>query len=125
MIDYYFFYGPNLDKVIAAYRELTGQAPLFGKWAYGFWQCKNRYKSQAEILGVARKYRELHIPADNIVQDSNTSVLAARASFVILENIVRSVRLEAGVPAAEGLPPTGPLLPAFDRSDTHCSVSMN
>ena len=69
VIDYYFFYGPDLDKVIAAYRELTGQAPLFGKWAYGFWQCKNRYKSQAEILGVASKYRELHIPADNIVQD--------------------------------------------------------
>ncbi|MFZ0198843.1 MAG: glycoside hydrolase family 31 protein [Candidatus Sulfotelmatobacter sp.] len=69
VIDYYFFYGPDLDKVIAAHRELTGQAPLFGKWAYGFWQCKNRYKSQEEILGVARKYRELHIPADNIVQD--------------------------------------------------------
>ncbi|MFZ1132522.1 MAG: glycoside hydrolase family 31 protein [Terriglobales bacterium] len=69
VIDYYFFYGPELDKVIAAYRELTGRAPLFGKWAYGFWQCKNRYKSENEILGVARKYRELHIPADNIVQD--------------------------------------------------------
>jgi alpha-D-xyloside xylohydrolase len=69
VIDYYFFYGPDLDEVIAGYRELTGQAPLFGKWAYGFWQCKNRYKSQEEILGVARKYRELHIPADNIVQD--------------------------------------------------------
>src|SRR5437868_4425026 len=68
-IDYYFFYGPDFDKVIAAYRELTGQAPMFGKWAYGFWQCKNRYKSQNEILGIARKYRELHIPADNIVQD--------------------------------------------------------
>jgi len=69
VIDYYFFYGPELDKVIAAYRELTGQAPLLGKWAYGFWQCKNRYKSQEEILGVARKYRQLHIPADDIVQD--------------------------------------------------------
>jgi alpha-D-xyloside xylohydrolase len=69
IIDYYFFYGPDLDSVIADYRELTGQAPLFGKWAYGFWQCKNRYKSQEEILGVARKYRELHIPVDNIVQD--------------------------------------------------------
>src|SRR5882724_6175652 len=68
-IDYYFFYGPDLDKVIAAYRELTGQAPMFGKWAYGFWQCKNRYRSQEEILEIARKYRELHIPADNIVQD--------------------------------------------------------
>jgi alpha-D-xyloside xylohydrolase len=68
-IDYYFFYGPDLDKVVADYRELTGAAPMFGKWAYGFWQCKNRYRSQEEILGVARKYRELHIPADNIVQD--------------------------------------------------------
>jgi len=69
VIDYYFFYGPDLDQVIAAYRGLTGQAPMFGKWAYGFWQCKNRYKSQEEILGVARRYRDLHIPADNIVQD--------------------------------------------------------
>ncbi len=68
-IDYYFFYGPDFDRIIAAYRELTGQAPMFGKWAYGFWQCKNRYKSQEELLGVARKYRELHIPVDNIVQD--------------------------------------------------------
>lgn len=69
VIDYYFLYGPDLDKIVASYRELTGQAPLFGKWAYGFWQCKNRYKSQDEILSVARKYRELHIPVDNIVQD--------------------------------------------------------
>ena len=69
VIDYYFLYGPDFDKIIAGYRDLTGQAPMFGKWAYGFWQCKNRYKSQDEILGVARKYRELHIPVDNIVQD--------------------------------------------------------
>ena len=68
-IDYYFLYGPELDQVVAEYRELTGAAPMFGKWAYGFWQCKNRYKSQAELLGVAHKYRELHIPIDNIVQD--------------------------------------------------------
>jgi alpha-D-xyloside xylohydrolase len=69
LIDYYFIYGPDFDKIIAGYRELTGQAPMFGRWAYGFWQCKNRYKSQEEILGVAKKYRDLHIPADNIVQD--------------------------------------------------------
>lgn len=68
-VDYYFIYGPDFDKVIASYRELTGQAPLFGKWAYGFWQCKNKYNSQQEILAVAHKYRELHIPVDNIVQD--------------------------------------------------------
>jgi alpha-D-xyloside xylohydrolase len=68
-IDYYFFYGPEFDKIVADYRELTGQAPLFGRWAYGFWQCKNKYKTQQEILAVAHKYRELHIPVDNIVQD--------------------------------------------------------
>ena len=69
VIDYYFLYGPDFDKIIAGYRELTGQAPMFGKWAYGFWQCKNRYRSQAEILGIAKKYRDQHIPLDNIVQD--------------------------------------------------------
>lgn len=69
VLDYYFLYGPEMDTIIASYRELTGQAPMFGKWAYGFWQCKNRYKTQEEILGVAKKYREMHIPVDNIVQD--------------------------------------------------------
>ena len=69
VIDYYFLYGPDFDKIVAAYRDLTGQAPMFGRWAYGFWQCKNRYKSQEELLGVARKYRDLHIPVDNLVQD--------------------------------------------------------
>jgi alpha-D-xyloside xylohydrolase len=69
VIDYYFTYGPEFDKIIAGYRELTGAAPLFGKWAYGFWQCKNKYNTQQELLGVAHKYRELHIPSDDIVQD--------------------------------------------------------
>jgi alpha-D-xyloside xylohydrolase len=68
-IDYYFIYGPEFDKIIAGYRALTGSAPMFGRWAYGFWQCKNRYKSQEEILAVAKKYRDLHLPVDNIVQD--------------------------------------------------------
>jgi alpha-D-xyloside xylohydrolase len=68
-IDYYFLYGPEFDRVIGEYRELTGAAPLFGKWAYGFWQCKNRYQSQQELLAIAAKYRALHIPVDDIVQD--------------------------------------------------------
>jgi alpha-D-xyloside xylohydrolase len=68
-IDYYFVYGPDFDQIVSGYRDLTGAAPLFGKWAYGFWQCKNRYDSQDEILAIAKKYRDLHIPADNIVQD--------------------------------------------------------
>jgi len=68
-IDYYFIYGPEPDRIIGRYRELTGEVPLFGRWAYGFWQCKNKYESQQEIEGVAAKYRALHIPVDNIVQD--------------------------------------------------------
>ena len=68
-VDYYFLYGPEFDKIIGGYRELTGAPPLFGKWAYGFWQCKNKYNTQEELLGVAHKYRQLHIPADSIVQD--------------------------------------------------------
>lgn len=68
-IDYYFIYGPEFDSIVAAYRDLTGGVPMFGKWAYGYWQSKNRYQSQAEILGVAAEYRRRHIPIDNIVQD--------------------------------------------------------
>jgi alpha-D-xyloside xylohydrolase len=68
-IDYFFIYGPDADQIIARYRELTGEVPLFGKWAYGFWQCKNKYESQEELETVAAKYRALHIPVDNIVQD--------------------------------------------------------
>jgi len=68
-IDYYFLLGPEPDQIIAHYRELTGDAPMFGRWAYGFWQCKNKYESQQEIEAVAQKYRALHIPVDNIVQD--------------------------------------------------------
>jgi alpha-D-xyloside xylohydrolase len=68
-IDYYFVYGPEIDSVIHQYRELTGHAPLFGKWAYGFIQSKDRYKSAQELLDVAGKYRAEHVPLDVIVQD--------------------------------------------------------
>ncbi|MBB3186200.1 glycoside hydrolase family 31 protein [Microbacter margulisiae] len=71
MIDYYFVYGPDIASVISNYRDLTGQAPLFGKWAYGFWQCRERYHSQTELLENAMEYRKLKIPVDNIVQDWN------------------------------------------------------
>src|SRR5258708_179254 len=68
-MDYYFIYGPDFDHIISAYRELTGTAPLFGKWAYGYWECKPRYDSQVEILSIAKRYRTEKIPLDNIVQD--------------------------------------------------------
>jgi len=68
-IDYYFIYGPDADQIVARYRQLTGEVPLFGRWAYGFWQCKNKYQSQQELETVAARYRAEHIPVDNIVQD--------------------------------------------------------
>ena len=68
-VDYYFIYGPELDEVVHQYRELTGHAPLFPKWAYGFWQSKDRYKSAKELLDVAQQYRSQHVPLDGIVQD--------------------------------------------------------
>ncbi len=68
-IDYYFFYGPTADEIIAGYRQVTGQAPLFPRAAYGFWQCRERYSSQAQILDAARRFRAGHIPVDFIVQD--------------------------------------------------------
>ncbi len=48
-VDYYFLYGPDADTIIGSYRELTGEVPLFGRWAYGFWQCKNKYASQQQL----------------------------------------------------------------------------
>jgi alpha-D-xyloside xylohydrolase len=68
-IEYYVVCGPSLDAVIAGYRHLTGKAPMYGKWAYGYWQSKERYKTGAELLRVVREYRTRHIPLDNIVQD--------------------------------------------------------
>lgn len=68
-VDYYFMYGGNADGVIAQMRELTGQVPMYPLWTYGFWQSRERYTSQDEIVGVVKKYRELGIPLDGIVQD--------------------------------------------------------
>jgi alpha-D-xyloside xylohydrolase len=68
-VDYYFIYGGNADGVIADMRDLTGQVPMFPLWTYGYWQSKERYKSQDETVGVVQKYRELGVPIDGIIQD--------------------------------------------------------
>ncbi|MCX7798303.1 MAG: DUF4968 domain-containing protein [Melioribacter sp.] len=68
-IDYYFIYGKNLDEVIQGYRFLTGKAPMMPKWAMGLWQCRERYKTQDELISVVKEFRQRKIPLDNIVQD--------------------------------------------------------
>ncbi len=68
-IDYYFMYGENADGVVAEMRNLTGKVPMFPLWTYGFWQSRERYKTQDETVGVVEKYRELGVPLDGIIQD--------------------------------------------------------
>ncbi|MCL5129587.1 TIM-barrel domain-containing protein [Algibacter sp. L4_22] len=68
-IDYYLIAGENPEEVISQYQNLTGKAPMFAKSAYGFWQCRERYHNQEELLENAREMREKKIPFDNIVQD--------------------------------------------------------
>ena len=70
-VDYYFIAGSNMDQVIASYRDLTGPAPMYGKWAYGYWQSKEHYHTADELLSVAREYRKRQIPIDNMIQDWN------------------------------------------------------
>ncbi|MEZ3598799.1 MAG: glycoside hydrolase family 31 protein [Paramuribaculum sp.] len=68
-IDYYFINGSNADGVVKGIRELTGQVPMNALWTYGFWQSRERYISQNELVGVVDKYRELNVPLDGIIQD--------------------------------------------------------
>ncbi|MEO8111176.1 MAG: TIM-barrel domain-containing protein, partial [Ginsengibacter sp.] len=70
-VDYYFIYGNNMDDVISGYRNLTGKAPIVPKWALGFWQSRERYKTEDEILSTVDEFRKRKIPIDNIVLDWN------------------------------------------------------
>jgi alpha-D-xyloside xylohydrolase len=70
-MDYYFIAGQNADEVISGYRTLTGKAPVYPKWALGFWQSRERYKTSDEIVGTLAEFRKRQIPCDNIVQDWN------------------------------------------------------
>ena len=67
--DYYFMYGGNADGIIAQVRDLTGHSPMLPLWTYGFFQSKERYHTQEESLNVLKKYRELQIPIDCMIQD--------------------------------------------------------
>jgi alpha-D-xyloside xylohydrolase len=80
-VDYYFIGGPSMDQVIAGYRRLSGAAPLFPRWAYGYWQSKLAYKSREELLDVAAQYRALHIPIDNIVVDAGWETVFGSRTF--------------------------------------------
>jgi alpha-D-xyloside xylohydrolase len=68
-VSFFVIAGNSTDEIYAGYRQLTGAAPLLPKGAYGYIQCKQRYRSQAEVMSVAKGYRDRHLPLDVIVVD--------------------------------------------------------
>lgn len=68
-IDYVVFYGSSADEVIASYQNLSGNVPLLPKWAYGFWQCRERYTSATHLIETVKEFRKRNLPLDVIVQD--------------------------------------------------------
>ena len=68
-VDFYFMAGETYDEVISGYRTLTGKASLYPKWSLGFWQSRERYVTQDELVGTLAEMRRRGIPVDNIVQD--------------------------------------------------------
>ena len=70
-IDLYWITG-NMDEIVSGMRYLTGRAALLPKWAFGYIQSKERYKTQEEMLEVAKRYRALGVPLDCVVQDWKT-----------------------------------------------------
>lgn len=92
VLDYYFFYGPELDQVISGYRTATGKVPMFPKWAYGLIQSKDKYGSQAQILAVKDGYRKNKIPLDAIVQDWHYWDGAGKQGCYCFNNVYGNVK---------------------------------
>ena len=69
VVDYLVVAGEGLPEVMERYADLTGHAPELPAWAAGFWQCKLRYKTQEELLAVAREHHARGLPMDVIVID--------------------------------------------------------
>ena len=68
-MDYWITAGDTPSQILEQYTAVTGHAPAMPDGLLGLWQCKLRYRTQEEVLSVARKYRELGIALDVIVID--------------------------------------------------------
>ncbi len=68
-MDWYFIAGEDFDEVISGYRTLTGKAQIMPKWAMGYWQSRERYKTSTEMIEALEGFRSREIPIDNIVMD--------------------------------------------------------
>ncbi|ARV13125.1 glycoside hydrolase family 31 protein [Gilvibacter sp. SZ-19] len=68
-MNYYFIYGPGIDRVVSSYTDLTGKPEMPPLWALGFHQSKWSYYPESNVREVASKFRELRIPCDAIYLD--------------------------------------------------------
>ena len=68
-IDYWFTAAPAPAQILARYADATGHVPELPAWASGFWQSKLRYRTQDELLAVAREYKRRGLPLSVIVAD--------------------------------------------------------
>jgi alpha-D-xyloside xylohydrolase len=68
-IDYYVVCEDTPAEILTRYAEVTGFPSEFPEWAAGFWQCKLRYKTQKELLEVAREYHRRQLPVSVMVID--------------------------------------------------------
>lgn len=68
-IDYYFMAGGSADGVNSQMRKLSGKVPMFPLWTFGYWQCRERYKTPQELLEVVNWHRKNGVPLDGIIQD--------------------------------------------------------
>lgn len=69
LIDYVVVAGDDCGEIMERYADLTGHPPMMPEWAAGFWQCKLRYRTQEELLAVAREHKRRGLPMDIIVID--------------------------------------------------------
>lgn len=68
-LDYWITAGDTPAEISRAYALATGTPPMMPDYAMGFWQCKLRYRTQEELLEVAREYKRRNLPISVIVID--------------------------------------------------------
>ncbi len=65
-LNYYFIYGPSIEDILAQYTELTGHMEMPPKWAIGYHQCRDSYKTEEQIRAITTKFRANQVPCDGI-----------------------------------------------------------
>ena len=116
--DYWITAADEPAGILRRYADATGRAPMLPEWAAGFWQCKLRYRTQHELLDVAREFARRGLPLSVIVVDSSIwpTVNPASETYAEMEDLGLLVANERGI---------GVHLPFWDRgSDQRVLVSF-